>query len=296
MTFKEYFNNSNILLLLIVSNVVIAAAIGVAALFPAPAQSLMVAGLVLPAEWGVFITRPWTLLSYMFTQISFLHLLFNMLWLLWFGRIFIYCSSEKKFLLTYILGGLTGGLLFLAACGLGNPLPGTFLTGASASVLAVMTAASVMAPNLELRLFLLGGIRLKYVALLCIVLTFLGIGGGNAGSFSAHFGGVIFGLFAPSLLVGRKWKLSRWETPALFKKMMNKLRARRMRVPDALRHNEESRNTAPHKRFSAASYNPKSQLSDEERLDQLLDKVRVSGYDSLSQAEKSELNAISSRL
>lgn len=296
MTLKEYFNNSTILPVLIAANVVTALLIGLSTLLADGEASRLVAWLVMPESWGSFIKRPWTALTYMFTQLSFLHLLFNMLWLLWFGRIFIYCASEKQLLFTYILGGLAGAVCFLVVCNLGTPAQGSFLTGSSAAVLAVMTAASVMAPNLELNLLLLGQIRLKYVALLCIVLTFLGIGGGNAGGFSAHIGGVIFGLFAPGILSRNSAK--QIGTPAFIRNLLHKIKARKRKVPEALRQPVSSKRGAfPYEDYHRSkSTNQHSRVSDEERLDQLLDKVRVSGYDSLSPSEKSELNAISSRL
>ncbi|MDE5790100.1 MAG: rhomboid family intramembrane serine protease [Muribaculaceae bacterium] len=290
MTVKEYFSNSGILMLLIATNVAVALMIGLSAwLLPDADEGMLMSWLVMPAEWSVFISRPWSSLTYMFTQISFLHLLFNMLWLLWFGRIFIYCASEKQLLFTYLCGGLAGAICFLAVCNIGDPISGSYLTGASASVLAVMTAASVMAPNLELNLLLLGQIRLKYVALLCIVLTFLGIGGGNAGGFSAHIGGVIFGVFAPSLL-SRSRKI-KFDLMAPLRNLLRKMRARKRKVPEVFREPVGHSSPAVH-----SSPVPHSRQTDEERLDQLLDKVRISGYDSLSSAEKRELNAISSRL
>lgn len=277
---KILLSGKSALFFLIAINVAVAVVIGISSLFSGNIEESVIAALVLPERWSSFIGKPWSLLTYMFTQLSFLHLLFNMLWLYWFGRIFIYCASQKQLVLTYLLGGLTGALFFLAVCNIGSPSGGVFLTGASAAVLAVMTAASVMAPNLELNMLLLGQIRLKYVALLCIVLTFIGIGGGNAGGFSAHFGGVLFGLFAPSILSRRK--SIRITTPDFIRRIIHKFRSRKRQIPEAFR------NPGP--------INSTPGISDEERLDQLLDKVRVSGYDSLSPAEKTELNAISSRL
>ncbi|MDE6408751.1 MAG: rhomboid family intramembrane serine protease [Muribaculaceae bacterium] len=296
MTFKQYFGNSNILLFLIGSNVAVAVIIWLSAwLLSGSDESILMSWIVMPAQWSSFILKPWSALTYMFTQVSFLHLLFNMLWLLWFGRIFIYCASEKQLLLTYLCGGLAGAICFLTVCNLGGAPAGSYLTGASASVLAVMTAASVMAPNLELNLLLLGQIRLKYVALLCIVLTFIGIGGGDAGGFSAHIGGVIFGFFAPSIF-SRKVAVNADYTSPL-RRLIHKIKARKRKVPDALRQPVGPHGGARLRPSSnPASYDTESRRNDEERLDQLLDKVRVSGYDSLSKAEKSELNAISSRL
>ena len=291
MALKEYMKRTPLLSGLIGANIGVAFLIWISGIFYSPVmESRLLSFLVIPSDWGLFITRPWTAVSYMFTQSSFLHLLFNMLWLFWFGRIFLFCSTEKKLLLTYLGGGLAGAVFYIAVSILGAGNPGGFLIGSSAAVLAVMTAASVMAPNLELHMLLLGEIRLKYVALLCIVLTFLGIGGGNAGGFSAHFGGVIFGLLAPSILKANSPASFSSESPLDW--MRNKwhkmrMRTKKRRVPEAFANPNE---------ISERMRKTSSSLSDEERLDELLDKVRISGYDSLSSAEKRELNSISSRL
>ncbi|MDE5870148.1 MAG: rhomboid family intramembrane serine protease, partial [Muribaculaceae bacterium] len=233
MTIKQYFGNSTILLSLIAANIGLALLIWVSGLISPRAEMLMQSALVIPSIFSSWLSQPWSLVTYMFTQISFLHLLFNMLWLLWFGRIFLFCSSEKRLLLTYLGGGLTGGIFYLLASNIGDPVPGGYLIGSSAAVLAVMTAASIMAPNLELRLLLLGEIRLKYVALICILLTFLGIGGGNAGGFSAHIGGVLFGLFAPSLFRSSGVKIFSTVSDT-FRNIRKKMKARKRIVPDVL--------------------------------------------------------------
>lgn len=67
---------------------------------------------------------------------------------------------------------------------------------ASASVLAVIAASAIRTPDLRLYLFLIGEVKLKWVALGCIVLTFAGVGGGNAGGQAAHVGGVLLACFS----------------------------------------------------------------------------------------------------
>lgn len=276
MTVKEYFQNSKALPCLLGINVIIYIILALSAL-SAPTASAS-DWLTLPASWQLFLSRPWTLLTYMFTQLSFLHLLFNMLWLLWFGRIFLFSASGRRLVGTYIGGGLLGAILFLAVSSGMEKTAGSFLIGSSAAVLSVMTASTLMAPNLELRLLLLGSIRLKYVALLCIALTFLGIGGGNAGGLWAHIGGVLFGVILPSL--PHSSKLS---TLAISWRERQKKRRRKRHKPTAFAD-------------SSAKEALTGRLSDEARLDQLLDKVRLSGYNSLSTSEKKELNAISKKL
>ena len=71
--------------------------------------------LELPASLSRFILQPWSLLTYMFMHAGFMHILFNMLWLYWFGALFLNFFSAKHLRGVYILGGICGGLLYIAA-------------------------------------------------------------------------------------------------------------------------------------------------------------------------------------
>lgn len=226
--------------------------------------------LALPASFSGFLNQPWGAVTYMFTQTNFLHLLFNMLWLFGFGNILLYVSDSRRLLISYIGGGLTGALLYILVTGL-NHISGNVLIGSSAAVLSVMTAAWMAAPNLEVRVFLITGVRLKWVALLCILLAFFGVGASGPGGIAAHLGGVIFGMIKmPQFRMRKKVKPIRvYKAPANHRERIN---------PEAAREAFGGR------------------LNNEERLDQLLDKVRLSGYDSLTEAEKRELDAISHNL
>lgn len=230
-------------------------------------------------SWNLFIRHPWTLLTYMVTQYGFMHLLFNMLWLFWFGRILTVTLSDRHLLWAYVGGGVTGGLLFLAVQAFAGGTP-DYLCGSSASVIAVMTAAAVRTPDMRLYLFLFGEVKLKWVALVCIVLAFTGAGGGQSGGAVVHLAGVVFGAafalalrkgfdptksFAKAVQSGRGATASRWKVPV-------------KRDGEAV--------------ARAAS----GRLSDESRLDSLLDKIRLSGYSSLTTAERNELTALSNRL
>lgn len=216
------------------------------------------AWLSLPASFALFITRPWTLLTYMAVQYDFLHLLFNVLWLYWFGIIIVNAASDRILLRLYIGGGLTGGLAFLAASALG--WGGGWLCGSSASVLAIMAAAAIRLPNHRLNLFLIGPVALKWVAIVCAAITFFG-GGGNQ---PAHIGGLAFGIIYS--LCPLSISPSRHSTPL------------RVRKPDKVIDAFERRRR------------------DMARLDELLDKIKTSGYESLSRRERSELQDLSSRL
>ncbi|MBQ8443049.1 MAG: rhomboid family intramembrane serine protease, partial [Bacteroides sp.] len=130
--------------------------------------------LELPAWMPLFLKQPWSLVTYMFLHAGVLHLLFNMLWLYWFGQLFLSLYSARHFRGLYILGGLCGGLLYMLAYNVfpyfSNYLYGSFLLGASASVLAVVVATAVRSPEYRVNFMFIGAVRLKYVALF-VVLT-----------------------------------------------------------------------------------------------------------------------------
>lgn len=269
--------------------------------------------LALPASPEIFLSRPWSLITYMVVHSSFLHLVFNMLWLFWFGSILlegglrpirisggdmvkgwpgllkiffgkqIISSASLRFLMLYIGGGITGGLAYLAVAASGFHSAGSYLLGASASVMAVICCAAFRYPAMPLNLFLIGTVKLKWVAVGCIALTLLGLGGGNAGGQAAHAGGVLFGAIwyvATRANGKRSGHISR-PPGAAHGIQPNKGKPRKPVAPPQTLHDPSA--------FS-------NRLRDEERLDRLLDKIRVSGYDSLTETEKRELNAISSRL
>ncbi len=216
--------------------------------------------LTLPSGFGEFLTRPWTLLTYMAVQFDFFHLLFNVLWLYWFGKILLLTLAERYLATFFIGGGVAGGLFFMAASALGAG--GGMLCGCSAAVIAVMCGAAVMMPDYHVNLFLIGEVRLKWVALACCLLTLLG-GGGNQ---AAHIGGAVWGL---TLAMGVKGIIP-----------LPRRRAQKERKRDV---SKMVRALRDHR-------------DDMQRLDALLDKIKVSGYESLSRREREELNTLSTRI
>lgn len=213
--------------------------------------------LTLPSDFGLFLTRPWTLLSYMAVQFDFFHMLFNLAWLYWFGRILLREVSERQLAQYFIGGGIFGGAFFLIASSQG--LTGGWLCGCSAAVIAVMTGAAVKMPDYRLNLLLFGEVKLIWVAVICGLLTFLG-GGGNQ---TAHIGGLAWGL----------------------------IMAVPLRFP-SLRFKRQKGDRDPSKIVKIL----KDRQTDMQRLDCLLDKIRLSGYSSLSKRERKELNELSNRI
>ena len=239
--------------------------------------------LELPAWIPQLLSRPWTLFTYMFLHKGALHLLFNMLWLYWFGQLFLNFFSARHFRGLYLCGGLCGGLFYLLAY---NVFPyftpyiyGSYLLGASASVLAVVVATAVREPEYRVNFMLIGVVRLKYVALFMVVTDLLFVTSGNGGGHIAHLGGALAGWwFAWSLRKGTdvtKWinVVFDWFTGGFGIKLTPK--KPKMKV---------------HKggRAEDYDYNARKKQQSEE-IDRILDKLKQSGYSSLTTEEKKRL-------
>lgn len=194
------FKNTNILYKLIYINVGIFLTynilIVICSLFMLDA-SPSIEKLILPSNTNTLIKQPWSIISYMFFHKTFIHLLFNMIWLHFSGKLFLDYFSEKQFLSTYFMGGICGGLLFILSF---NYLPAFEIVnqnakamGASASVLAIMFAISTHIPNYRIQIPFIGMIKIKYLAFALIILDIISIPKGNAGGHIAHIGGALFG-------------------------------------------------------------------------------------------------------
>lgn len=238
----------------------------------------------IPAPIAEFITRPWTLITYMFMHdlSGILHILFNMLIMYWFGRLFIEYLGSDKLIAVYLLGGIAGGLTYLLAY---NTIPfynnqlGTFsgMVGASASVNAIVVATATLIPNYTFFLLFIGPVRIKYIAAAFVFLSFLGSVGNNAGGNLAHLGGALVGfLYMKQLQSGIN--LGGWITSLLY--WFKDLFKEKPRVKVSYRKEKSSgmRSSAPEK----GAYT-------QEEIDRILDKISEGGYESLTKDEKEKL-------
>ncbi|MDE6418822.1 MAG: rhomboid family intramembrane serine protease [Duncaniella sp.] len=223
----------------------------------------------LPGSPMALARAPWTVITYMFAQYDILHLFFNMVWLWWFGSIFMFrCSGSQLFVL-YLYGGLAGALLFIAAC-VCFPFVGAGagrLIGSSAAVMAIVTATAVLMPDFGMRLLLFGEVKLKWIALVSILLVLIGVTGDNAGGEMAHVGGILVGL-----LFGMRLRHGQ-DITAPVRRLVSG-RDRRQRRP----------------------VSPSSTSSPQRELDEILDKIRRSGYSSLTADERRRLFDVSKKL
>ncbi len=264
---------------------IIAAFIGVfATLFNAKMQvSAFMQWLELPASLSQLACQPWSLLTYMFVHERLMHILFNMLMLYGFGRIFLSFFSVRHFVGVYILGGIVGGLFFVLAYNLFPYFSGVVehstLVGASASVLAVVVAAAVRSPNYTVRLMLLGSMRLVTVAVVIVVISLLLLASENAGGNFAHLGGAFAGwLFAFMLNKGK-------DVTLFINRVIDFFATLFKRVP---KKSKPKFNFYKNDRAADYEYNAKKKENDAE-IDRILEKVKAGGYSSLTDEEKRRL-------
>jgi len=240
--------------------------------------------LAVPADLSRLLCRFWTPLAYMFLHESFFHLFFNMLCLYWFGKIFLSAYSERHLAGLYIAGGLAAALFYAAAY---NVFPyyapmvsRSVLLGASGAVMAVVAAAAVRLPKMEIRLFLFGRIKLEYIAAAAVLISFFGITSSNSGGELAYLGGALTGiLFA--VLLNKGTDITAWIN-RLMDAAVNLFRPKRRKIKTG------KRKPAPNRKMTDEEYNMNKAKKMAE-IDRILDKIKASGYDSLNAEEKRRL-------
>ncbi len=241
----------------------------------------------LPADLNVLLYKPWTLFSYFFAHEDVFHILFNMLFLYWFGRLVDEYLGAKRVVALYILGGISGGLVYIIIYNLlpffQNQVVGSGMLGASAAAFSVAVGASTLLPNYTFNLIFLGPIRIKFIALFYIILSLAQTIGPNAGGNLAHLGGALVGfIFIKSLQSGTDLGkpiyslMSFWTN--LFKKKPT------MRV--TYREKQVHKSTTV---FNTRPANSTFEMPDQSEIDTILDKISKSGYESLTKEEKQKL-------
>lgn len=234
--------------------------------------------LSLPASISQFVLQPWSIVTYMFLHVEFFHILFNMLWLYWFGKIFLDYLTGRQLLWVYILGGLSGGLLFIAAYNIFPvfevSISRAYALGASASIMAIVAAIATLMPDYPLYLMFIGKIKLKHIAIFTIVVDFLLIKSDNPGGHIAHIGGMAWGLMYTLFYLkqqnkgGFMGKMSQY---------LHHLFSVKPKTKFKVYHNE--------RHVSDDQYNINKKLQ-QEKIDKILEKISKSGYSSLTKEEK----------
>lgn len=280
----EQFRKSGTLTRLIVINIGVFAFITIFGFFMTLAtkdkgSSALVEWLAVPSAFRALLGKPWTIFTYMFLHQDIWHILFNMLWLFWFGSIFRHFFTDRQLRDVYILGGMAGAFLFILVYNVSvrfSEIAGSAIAlGASASVMAVVVAVSTLKPDFTINLLLIGPVKIKWIALITIAFDIYSINlGKNAGGHIAHLGGALFGFFY-SIQYRKGYDLS-----AAMNKQFRKLRS--LFAPGPRLKTVYRQDKPP---VDDIAYN-RSKKSEGELVDRILDKIRESGYASLTDKEK----------
>ncbi len=272
------FKNASILLKLIVINAVLFLAIYLASFLFGIPQGQLVSWFVLPDDPVSLVLQPWSLFTYSFLHFGVWHLVFNMLWLYWFGKIVLNLFNAKRFLTIYLLGSFFGGLFYVIAYNLFPVFINTsgFLIGASGAVMAIMVFIATSSPNTEMRIFMFT-IKLWQIAAFVILLDLVQIPtSGNAGGLLAHVGGAIFGyLYAVQMAKGND--IGKWFENGM-DWLMNLFKPR---TKKPFKKVHRTARPTPGKPKSNAE-----KTAHQLKIDGILDKIGKSGYESLTKAEK----------
>ncbi len=212
--------------------------------------------------------HPWGILTSIFSHFDFIHLLFNMVFLYFAGKIYEDIFHSKRLLITYIIGGIFGGLAEIIIQSLFFPLKESALVvGASGSIMAIFVAVAFHSPNMKVQLFGRFSIRLYFVALFFLIQDIIGIGKNDGVAHFAHLGGAIFGI----LSVQNSALLNRIETgfTSLFKGKFG-----------------TSKKQQPKSRFKSNEDYNQERREQQIQTDKILDKISKGGYESLTKQEK----------
>jgi len=224
--------------------------------------------LAVPTNLSTLLQRIWTPFTYQFLHAGFFHILFNMLWLYWMGKLLEEYLNSKRVLFIYLLGGLCGAFFYILCYNLFPAFAETKLIasaiGASAAVTAVVIATATLLPDYTVFLMIIGPVKLKWIAIIYLLIDLISIAGPNAGGHLTHIGGAIFGfLFIKSLQNGNDWS-----------KIFSSLFTPKRKLKVVSKNN--------HQMASAT----KTAKPNQELVDQILDKISKSGYDNLTKKEK----------
>lgn len=228
----------------------------------------------LSASWIDLPTKPWSIITYSFLHSGFFHLFWNMYLLFFSSKLFLNLFPSNTFFNVYFLGVVVGGITFIISYTFfpvfQNSSP--VMIGASAGVMAVFIFMSTYSPDLEIRLILFN-VKLRYLGIAFLLLDIVQIPYGNAGGHLAHLGGAILGFYYVKQLKSGK------DIGKPFNNFIDKIINIFRKKPKMRTVYKKEKSQKINKKVSNVGEKQK-------RIDRILDKISISGYESLTQAEK----------
>lgn len=238
----------------------------------------------LPPRLTEYVTRPWTIITYAFSHYvwDIFHILFNMLVLYWFGRLFVEYLGSDKLVALYVLGALTGGIAYLLLYNVNPEFFGNAkeMVGASGAIYAIVVGTAVLLPNYTFYLLFFGPVKIKYIAIFYVVLSVLYVRQGvNLGGNIAHLGGALIGfVYIKQLQAGIDW--GNWITTTL--DWFTDLFKSKPKVKVSYRGETKQQTKSSSKKETAAKVS-------QAEIDAILDKISDGGYESLTKDEREKL-------
>lgn len=251
--------------------------------------------LMMPASLPRLATQPWSIFTYMFLHEGIFHILFNMLFLFWFGQLIHQFLGSRKLANLYVLGGLAGALFYVLIYNLApyfsQSVDSSLMLGASAGVFAIVVGAATLSPNTTFFLLLLGPVKIKYIAIFYVILSFANSAGANAGGELAHLGGALLGyLYIVQLRKGIDWGVPVQKVGIFFEDLFS---GRKSKVKVSYRSKAKTSSSGGFSSYNKTSKSTPAQASSDEatqeEIDKILDKIADRGYEALNKEEKRKL-------
>lgn len=231
--------------------------------------------LELSSDQNVFLFKPWTFLTYAFFHSTFLHLLFNMMVLNFASQLFLTFFTQKQYLGVYVLGAVFSGIIFALTFYFLNI--SASIVGASAAIMAILVAATTYQPLMNVRLLLIGNVKLWHITGVILILDLMQLRLDNTGGHISHLAGAFFGFIYIKLLQnGTDLSIIVSKILDFFANLFKKSPS----TPFKKVHKNYKKPTE--KAISKIVTKDKTQ----QQIDEILDKISQSGYDCLTKEEK----------
>lgn len=243
----------------------------------------------LPADISRLGSRPWTLITYMFTHEGVLHLVANVFWLWAFGYILQDLTGNRKLVPIYLYGGIAGAFLYVLSYYIFPQLQSSqssaIFLGANSSIIAVAVATTAVSPDYRIFPMINGGIPLWILTLVYIILDFASISVGDPAKYIAHLGGAAIGfMFIYQLRKGHDW--SEWIN-SFFDWVDNLFDPNKKNLKPA-------KDQFFYKVHTSPPYKKTPNVT-QKRIDEILDKINQKGIHFLTDEEKDILKRAASK-
>ena len=282
---KNSFRSGHMITRLIIINVAIFVVTALLDAFaPTFYQGTLVHWIAVPGDPISLLLKIWTIITYMFVHDGLSHIFWNMLILYWFGRIVGDLIGDKHILPIYISGGLAGAIAYILSYYFLLGVVGSYMVGASAAIMSLVIIAGMLNPDKELRLILIGPVKIKFIILVFILMDLIFIGkNSNTGGHIAHIGGMVMGwvyfnqIGRPNDLEPRINGMLSW-----LSRLLGNGYSSGNRSPLTVKYKSD-------KLKSMKDHRSDTDASMQAKVDAILDKIKKKGYDSLTDVEKETL-------